>query len=79
MAVHYLDDLNNEQVITKTLKLAVDDAPPLPEASAGGRATEGNIFLRLIKGFLGLGASAGRASSDVGSAISAPMAVPATP
>lgn len=79
VTVRYLDDLNNEQVITKTLTLAVDEAPAMPDGAERPPSEEGNLFLRLIKGFLGLGASAGQATSDVGDAMSAPLAVPATP
>jgi hypothetical protein len=76
VAVHYLDDLNNEQVITKTLTLEVDEAPPMLEGDELPQSQEGNLFLRLLKGFLGLGASGGSGQSDVGSAISDPLAEP---
>ncbi len=58
VAVHYLDDLNNEQTVTETFTLTVEAASDLPQnEEEDGVPAEGNLFVRILKGFLGLGAS----------------------
>lgn len=58
VSVRYLDDLNNEQVVNKVFSLIVDEAPAGTAVEGGAApAASGNLLLRILKGFLGLGAS----------------------
>jgi hypothetical protein len=66
ITAHYLDDLNNDQVVTQTYTLTVTAAAPETAAPASGTPGEGNLFIRVLKGFLGLGASPPLAVTEPG-------------
>jgi hypothetical protein len=62
VTIEYFDDFNELREIERSYPVTVEAAPEIDEGEgegldAGGRRSGGNIVLRAIKGFLGLGAS----------------------
>ena len=59
VVVDYLDDQSRPQRAEKTFTFKVEEAPEPSAEASRPEPVEGNWFVRLVKGFLGLGASPG--------------------
>ncbi len=64
VTIEYLDDFNEPRELVQRYPVQVEAAPEMPvmDPSEMDDAPRGNVFLRAIKGFLGLGASPPRPS-----------------
>jgi hypothetical protein len=58
VVVHYVDDFNQDQTFEQTFTFRVNEEPEMPDESLEPvERPEGNLFVRIVRGLLGLGAS----------------------